>query len=133
MTLTKVVVIMMQRFGDSIRRFMAGRNGVDQLCWFLLILGVILNLVGTISRITLFSALAYIPLIWTIFRTFSRNVPQRYAENQKFLQFFARIKGRKTYCYFKCPSCKTRVRVPRGKGTLRITCPSCRQQFTKKT
>lgn len=124
---------MLQRFRAALIRFMTGRNGVDQLGWFLLILGVVLNLIGTFTRLPVFQLLAYIPLLLTIWRTFSRNIPKRYAENQRFTQFFARIKGHKTYCYFKCPGCKTRVKVPKGKGTIRITCPSCREKFVKKT
>lgn len=124
---------MLQRLRTSMIRFMTGRSGVDQLGWFLLILGVVLNLIGAFARLPLFQLLAYIPLALTLYRTFSRNVPKRYAENQHFTQFFARIRGRKNYCYFKCPGCKTRVKVPRGKGTLRITCPNCKERFVKKT
>ncbi len=124
---------MLQRLRTSMIRFMTGRNGVDQLSWFLLILGVVLNLIGSFVQLPIFQLLAYIPLLLTLYRTFSRNVPKRYAENQKFTQFLARIKGRKNYCYFKCPGCKTQVRVPKGKGTIRITCPSCKEKFVKKT
>ena len=114
-------------------RLMSGRSGVDQLGLFLLIFSVVLNLIGSLTKLPILQALAYIPLFLTFYRTFSRNVSKRYQENQRFTQFFARIKGRKTYCYFKCPSCKTQVKVPRGKGTIRITCPSCKEKFVKKT
>lgn len=124
---------MFQRMGESLRQFMAGRNGVDTLAWFWCILGIVLNLVGSFSNIMLFSAFAYIPLLLAIFRIFSRDTARRYEENEKFRQFFSRLRGRRTYCYYKCPACKTRVRVPRGKGKIRITCPSCRESFIKKT
>ena len=117
---------MLQRLRASMLRFMTGRNGVDQLGWFLLILSVVIRIIG-------FRLLADIFLVLTLCRTFSRNIPKRYAENQKFTQFFARIKGRKNYRYFKCPGCKTQVKVPKGKGTVRITCPSCKEKFVKKT
>ena len=115
------------------RRFMAGRNGVDGLAWFWCILGVALNLVGTMTHLAVLTLLAYIPLALAIWRIFSRDTARRNEENEKFRQFFGRIKGRKNYCYYKCPSCKTRVRVPRGTGKIRITCPSCRESFVKKT
>ena len=124
---------MFQRFRASMARLMSGRSGVDQLGLFLLIFSVVLNLIGSLTKLPILQALAYIPLFLTFYRTFSRNVSKRYQENQRFTQFFARIKGRKTYCYFKCPSCKTQVKVPRGKGTIRITCPSCKEKFVKKT
>lgn len=124
---------MFQRFGESMRRFMSGRNGTDQLGLFLLIAGLALSIISTLAKLPIFSMLAYIPLLLAVFRIFSRNVSQRYAENRRFCQFFARIKGRKQYRYFRCPSCRTQVRVPKGKGTLRITCPSCHERFIKKT
>jgi ribosomal protein S27E len=127
------VITMFQKIGDSIRRFMSGRNGVDTLAWTLCIAGIVLNLIGSFSGLAIFTFLAYIPLILAMYRVFSRDVSRRYEENQKFQQFFARIKGRKNYCYFKCPGCKTRVRVPKGKGKIKITCPSCRETFVKKT
>ena len=124
---------MFQQIGDAIRRFMVGRNGVDTLAWTLCACGIILNLIGSISRQPAFTLLAYIPLILALFRIFSRDTQRRYEENEKFRQFLFRLKGRKDYCYFKCPACKTRVRVPRGKGKIKITCPSCRETFIKKT
>ena len=40
---------------------------------------------------------------------------------------------RKTHRYFRCPQCRATVRVPKGKGQIRITCPHCKHQFIKKT
>lgn len=124
---------MFQRFGAAVRGFMVGRNGVDQLAWALCILTMVLSLIGSFSGLEAFSLLANIPMVLALFRVLSRDVYRRQAENQKFMQFFGRIKGRKTHCYFRCPACKTRVRVPRGKGKIKITCPSCREAFIKKT
>ena len=124
---------MFQRIGDALRRMMEGRNGVDTLAWTECLVGLVLNLIGSFTKLPLFVYLAYIPLILAILRIFSRDTARRHAENEKFRQFFARIKGRKRYRYFKCPACKTRVRVPRGKGKIKITCPSCREAFVKKS
>ena len=33
----------------------------------------------------------------------------------------------------KCPGCGARLRVPRGKGKIMITCPNCKKEFVKKT
>lgn len=124
---------MFGRLGDSFRRMMAGRNGIDSLAWFWCVLGLVINLIGSFAKLEFLTLVAYIPFILCIFRIFSRNTARRYEENLKFTQFFARIKGRKTHCYFSCPGCKTKVRVPRGKGKIKITCPSCRETFIKKT
>ncbi len=124
---------MFRKIGDSLRHMMDGRNGLDTLGWFWCILGLILNIIGSISGLGSFTMLAYIPLVLCFMRIFSRDTARRYEENLKFTQFFARIKGRKNYCYYKCPACKTKVRVPKGKGKIKITCPSCRETFVKKT
>lgn len=124
---------MFHRLGDGIRNFMAGRNGIDRLAWFLCIFGLVLNIVGNLTHLGIFTLLAYIPLVLCLFRVFSRNTGRRYEENLRFNQFGARLKGRKNFHYFSCPSCKTRVRVPRGKGKIKITCPSCHNSFVKKS
>ena len=83
-------------------------------------------------------------LVLCYFRMLSRNIQARYAENQRFLQAWGpvqrrfqdamfRFRDRKTHCFFKCPSCKTRLRVPRGRGKINIKCSKCGTQFVKKT
>lgn len=39
----------------------------------------------------------------------------------------------KDHKIFKCPSCKTYLRVPRGKGKILITCSNCGHKLNKKT
>lgn len=135
------------RLGDSIRRFMIGRYGMDDLNRFLywsFIVLFILELIipvrpvkSVLSWVTLFI------LIWETFRMFSKNIPKRYAENLKFLDLTAGLRrtmrinrrkfnDRKDYRYFKCPGCGQEVRVPKGKGHIRITCPKCGRSFEKK-
>ena len=38
-----------------------------------------------------------------------------------------------THRFFKCPKCGQVVRTPKGKGTIRITCPKCRETFVRKS
>ena len=57
---------------------------------------------------------------------------------EKFIALKRRISGnlhrdRKNYSYFSCPSCRTLVRVPKGKGNIRITCPKCGETFVRKS
>jgi DNA-directed RNA polymerase subunit RPC12/RpoP len=55
----------------------------------------------------------------------------------KFTDFFGYIKmrlnQRKTHRFYKCPSCKQRLRVPKGKGRISIRCSKCGTSFEKKT
>ena len=37
------------------------------------------------------------------------------------------------YNYYRCRNCGQIVRVPRGKGTVKIICPKCRNTFTDRT
>ena len=39
----------------------------------------------------------------------------------------------RAYKHAKCPSCRQKVRVPRGKGKLRVTCPQCQEKFEVKS
>lgn len=127
-----------------LKKLMAGRYGVDQLSITLLIVYLPLSLVAQFSRFKLLDLIALAPLVVCYFRIFSRNIAKRRDENRKFLVWWYpikngfshkinRLKDRKTHRYYKCPSCKQKVRVPRGKGKIRITCPQCKAGFVKRT
>ena len=128
---------MFRKIGDWFRNFMLGRYGSDKLNVFLLIAGIVLMLLGSIlgrwfGWASILSLLCYVPLIWCIFRMYSRNIEARRRENAAFLNFFSHLKDRE-HCYFRCPKCRQTVRVPRGKGKISITCPRCKERFVKKT
>ncbi len=123
-----------------LRNFMIGRYGVDQLQWTLLgtYLALSLLLPGGLWR---FLALIPLALFWV--RFLSRDVYKRSAENRVFLQkaepviaFLKRWNNRlkdREHRYYSCPRCKQILRVPRGRGKIVITCPSCHTSITKKT
>lgn len=129
---------------DFLRRFMAGRYGNDQLNAALLVLGLALIVIEMLTGWSWMSMFILALLILCYFRMFSRNIQARYAENQKFLRWWGpvsnrlrnarmRFADRKTHRYFKCPQCKQRLRVPRGRGKINITCPHCHTQFVRKS
>ena len=124
---------MFRKIGDGLRKFMAGRYGSDRLNQCLLGAAFVLILISAIGGrrvqwMSVLSFLAYIPLIWSIFRMYSRNIEARRRENAAFQRFFTRLRDRQNR-YFTCPRCRQVVRVPRGKGKLRVTCPKCRTKF----
>ena len=128
---------MFQKIGDALRRFMYGRYGTDKLNKWLLIGALVLILLGGIGgkfvpALSVLNLLAYIPLIWSIIRMYSRNIEARRRENMAFQRFLTQLKDRDN-CYFKCPRCRQSVRVPRGRGKINIRCPRCGEQFIKKT
>ena len=139
------------KMSDRFRNFMRGRYGVDQLSNGLVFLFFILILIGILTRNTIFTWIALIPMILSYYRTFSKNFSKRYNENRiytnlmspiydlldKIKGFFnrkiKRFKTRKEYKYFKCPNCKQELRVPRGRGEITVTCPKCKQSFDRKS
>ena len=134
---------MWQKIKDGLRSFMMGRNGSDQLSFALLILGIVLSLLTSITRIAIFYYLGLVAYIWALFRMFSRNTVKRAAENAKYLeisrsfktnisQFFVRLKNMKKFKYFRCPECKARLRLPRKVGEVTVTCGKCHHQFRQK-
>jgi len=127
-----------------LRRMMAGRYGTDQLSLALMVLYFILFLLSYIPYCFFLSWIGFLLFAVILFRTFSRNITKRYHENQIFLKRWnpvvnrfktlkRRIRERKTHRYYRCPNCKQQLRVPKGRGKIKITCPKCRTQFIKKT
>lgn len=128
----------------EIHKFFYGRNGVDQLTVFILLASLIVTLIGGIFRLSWLQLLYFAGVALAVYRTLSRNLVKRRAENQLFLQKTRSITSwfrvrrrifqeRKTHRHFKCPSCKQRLRVPRGKGNIKITCSKCGEQFSRKS
>ena len=123
---------------------MMGRYGTDDYSKFLLGSAVALMVLNLFLRIGLLNTVVMVLLIYVYIRMFSKNIQKRYEENQKYLQkkykvtsYFDRQKrmaaDRKVNHIYKCPSCKQKIRVPKGKGKICITCPKCRTEFTKKS
>ena len=127
---------------------MAGRNGNDALNRFLLTANlVVLLLAVLLSRTVLGSLLSLLVVVLlglTYFRMFSRNLYRRRSENERYLREKEKLnaklrvrkerwKQRKDYKFFTCPSCKAVMRVPRGRGKIRIVCNRCGNSFTGKS
>jgi len=131
------------KLGEKFRTFMQGRYGNDNLGRFTIALALVLMIAYLITKLYPLYIIELALLIISIFRSFSRNVEKRYAENQKYLRIKGKIKNwfknigkPKTdlqHKIYHCPSCKQKVRVPKGKGRIAITCPKCSTQFIKKT
>ena len=130
--------------------FMQGRNGDDALNHFLSILGIVLIFLSFFGRLwaplSLLTLVAMVVLLWSIFRMFSRNIYKRQRENDRFLNLFKPLRKktniyrnmwreRATYSYYKCPQCKSYVRLrkpPKGKK-IAVRCSKCNNEFVKRT
>ena len=127
---------------EKLQRFMIGRYGMDELGRFLNAVSLVLLIVSLF--VPLLSPLVLALLVLIFFRMFSRNRLKRTQENGAYLRlrhklktWFAarvqRMKESKTHRYYRCPSCRQSLRVPKGKGKIAITCPKCRKVFEKRT
>ena len=136
---------------DGIARFMYGRNGADALngaifALYLVVLVLSALLVSQTTHVwvyTLLNSLTFVLALVYIFRAFSRNLEKRRAENARFLQWWEpkrqgirawnyRRRDR-SHCYIKCRYCGTRLRLPRGKGKIEVTCPKCHEKTITRT
>ena len=129
---------------NAFKKFMMGRYGSDQLSVVLLIVSLLLAWTAQLARLPLLTLVSYAILGICIFRMLSKNVTKRSMENYRFSILispaYAWLKKKqkhaadaKTHKYFECPSCKTNLRVPKGKGNIVITCPKCKTELRKRT
>lgn len=124
--------------------WLEGRHGADNLSNMLTMVGLALILVAVLFELEVVWAFAMGVLVVATWRTFSKNLPQREAENKAWLRFASKPRetlslarkmwtNRATTKYFRCKGCGTVLSVPKGKGRLRVTCPKCHWQTEKKS
>lgn len=134
----------MDNWKRKFEQFMQGRNGIDEMGQFLIISSVILLLVSWPISNLILSLIAYIFLFYAYFRVFSKNLTARKRENMGFLSERERLRFKlqswklhrsmcKTHKFYKCKKCGQKLRVPKGKGKVEVTCPKCGEKFIKKT
>jgi len=129
---------------EKLARFMYGRYGVDQLSRFLSALAVACIILHLIVRSDLLYWFSMFLLVVVYARMLSKNTGRRYQENMKYLELRRKAIGkadgwreafacRKTHRVFICPGCGQKVRVPKGRGTVKVHCPRCNTSFIKKS
>ena len=126
---------------------MIGRNGQDELNRFLLAADMVLILLSVVfsrSFGRFLSPLALVLLGFIYFRMFSKDLMRRSDENARYLRLRNRVLAqvrvrkeqwaqRKEYKFFVCPACKATLRVPRGRGKIKIMCRKCGNSFMGKS
>ena len=73
------------------KKFMNGRYGGDQFSMVLLVTSILLMIIGRLTGLSLFIFISYIPLIFSIYRMFSKDIAKRRMENYKFSIFISPI------------------------------------------
>ena len=132
---------------QKIAKFMYGRYGSDEFSKALSVIAVLLLVISMFmgaSGRSFMLVLVLALLIYTNYRIFSKNMTARRHENEKYMVLQNKVtdwwklrrdmwKQRRDFKFFKCPSCKAVMRVPRGKGKIRIICKKCGTAFEKNT
>ena len=125
-------------------RFMQGRYGTDALSMTLIWSSLICIVLDNFLRTGIINILGFGLLLYAYTRIFSRNYGKRSSENRWFLDRTKGIRGifnnqikyikiRKTHHIYTCKSCKQKIRIPKGKGKIMVTCPKCKTQFVKRS
>ena len=129
---------------QKVLRFLQERYGIDDLSKFMMGIVFILAVINMFFRLPVLSAIIWAVIILIYFRMFSKNKYKRYQENQLYLKYMGPfqnwirkqiniIKLRKDYHIYTCPTCKQKIKIPRGKGRIAVRCPKCRTEFIKKS
>lgn len=129
---------------EKLYRFMQGRYGNDQLNRFIMLASLIFLVISTFTGAKLLYLVGLAGLLYAYFRLLSKNLYKRSAENQVYLKYEYRVKQafstwkrdarqRKTHHIYKCPSCRQKIRIPRGKGRIEVRCPKCGTTFLKRS
>ncbi len=127
-------------FERKAMQWMAGRLGPDDLVRFSTDLAVVLCVVELFVHTTWLGVASLVLLAYSVWRMSSKNLGPRARENERFLKMLGPVRPwfqnpraawteSRTYKHVTCPSCGQHVRIPRGKGKLRVTCPKCHEKF----
>ncbi len=134
----------LQQLMAKFQQFMIGRYGNDQFTLFLTVSGLVCSILSNFRPLGFLYLISLILIFYGVFRTLSKNYEKRRKELNWYLRvsekpkaeikiLMSQIRDRKTHRYYRCKSCKTVMRVPKGRGKIEITCPKCRMKTIKKT
>lgn len=134
----------MNKLRENLQRFMYGRYGFDQYGRFIFGAVFVVIIMNMFIRSPILYYVELALIIYGYFRILSKNHAKRYSENVKFLGIKNQCMGviqrkrrfmeeRKVNHIYTCPSCKQKIRVPKGKGKIEITCPKCHTKFVKRS
>ncbi len=122
---------------DRFNRFFQGRYGMDELGKIIMIFCTIVYILASFAGSPLFATAAMLGLFYEIYRMMSKRHYDRSQENKIYLKYKKlwklRYDERKTSRIYICKSCGRFIRVPKGKGKIEVTCPTCGQKMIKRT
>lgn len=131
------------KFIQAYQNLMRGRYGrFDFLNRVLIVLALILWLISAFNSMSLLRLIVILIVIYVLYRFFSKRIYVRLNENKKVQErlhaldtkLFKRRQKQSTVTqlYFECPNCHQKLRAPKGKGKIKVTCAKCGHIFIKK-
>ena len=111
---------MKQRFLN----FMKDRYGWDILNNIIIYLSLGFAVVNLFKKSEVLTLTSFILFSIALFRMLSPIY-------SRLLKFSS--KDRKNYKYFKCKNCGQELRIPKGKGKIKVICPNCKYEEIKKS
>ncbi len=132
----------LEQFHKLYAAWMQGRYGKDELNQFLLLVSLVPIVISLFVPRVLYMAL--IPIGISLYRWYSKDYAARRRERDTYIRLFEdtvqyikvqkrRWRDRKTHRYFTCEHCKAVFRVPKGKGSIEVTCPKCGDKKIRKS
>lgn len=133
-----------ESFEDKANNWFKDRRGPEELANFCIVIALVLVVINIFAGQVWLGIVALVLVGYAIFRMCSKDVNARAKENVSFLKALgpvrpwvqdppAAFKETRTYKHVTCPSCGQKIRVPRGKGNIRVTCPTCHDKFDTKS
>jgi hypothetical protein len=125
---------------NRLAQWLEGRNGTDELAMACVWLAIVLYILSLILHSAIPTWIALVLLVYAALRMSSRSIAARRRENRLFLSKVGPLGSwlrnpveaateAKSYKHLTCPSCGQKLRVPRGRGKMRVTCPKCHESF----
>lgn len=119
---------------------MYGRYGTDELYIALFFFWLVLVVINAFVHSTIITLIAFAVILYSLFRSMSKNREKRIRENQIFLKLWRPVKNwfsyqhdrfrdRKTARYRKCKHCRVIIKLPNKRGRHTVVCPKCREKF----
>ena len=127
---------------EKVYHFMQGRYGMDAFSGFLIGTGLAVAVLNAFFKSNLLMLFSWGFVIFAYTRIFSKNRERCIAQNVWFYNHTkavrdfmqkekSRMQIRKTHHIYTCKKCGQKIKIPRGKGKIMVTCPKCRNEFLK--
>ena len=133
-----------EKINDKTKQWMQGRYGSDEFNRCLSIVSLVLLFLSLLSPLKVLYFPAILLILWSCIRCCSKDHEKRRKERETYIRITGNIRSwshlqtekwrdRKDYRYFLCKNCKASLRVPKGKGNIRIRCPKCHSESDART